>query len=314
MLAALSYARSTIRSRRSALGRLLRWAANAGWHRLADLGPDELEVFQADLSRVVGPDGRPLCPASQGEALMAVKGLFRWCARVRLVHADPTVYLVVPRRPARLPRSVLSSGEVEAVLAQADCSDALGLRDRALMELLYSTGLRRAECIQLTLADIDWSRGAILVREGKGRRDRVVPIGARALSWLNAYLASARPHLVPLPDTGLLFLTRRGRPMRANRLSELIHRYIEAADIGKTGSCHVFRHTMATLILGGGADIRHIQAMLGHVHLSTTALYTRVSVAQLKQVHARTHPAEQIAHRGQSGPEVELEFDLLDPT
>lgn len=313
VLAARSYALSTIRSRRSALGRFLRWAANAGLTCPDDVGPNDLEAFQTDLAGALRADGRPLGWASQGEVLMAVKRFFQWCAKTRILSADPALDLAVPRRPARLPRSVLSSAEVEIVLAQANCGDPLGLRDRALMELLYSTGLRRTECTQLLLADVDCTRGVVLVREGKGRRDRVVPIGARALRWLDLYLFEARPQLAAEPDVKLLFLTRRGRPVRANRLSELIHGYIQAASIGKSGSCHVFRHTMATLLLEGGADIRHIQAMLGHVHLSTTALYTRVSVAQLKQVHARAHPAERGEGAGRSPEQVELEFDLVDP-
>jgi integrase/recombinase XerD len=131
------------------------------------------------------------------------------------------------------------------------------------------------------------------VREGKGQRDRVVPIGQRALDWIDRYLDDARPRLVVPPDRGILFLTRRGKPLRPNRLNERVHHYVKLAGLGKQGNCHVFRHTMATLLLEHGADVRHVQEILGHAHLSTTARYAHVAIATLKLVYQRTHPAEQ---------------------
>jgi integrase/recombinase XerD len=134
----------------------------------------------------------------------------------------------------------------------------------------------------------------LLVREGKGGRDRFVPVGERAVEWTERWL-TFRPRYVVPPDEGWLFLTKRGRPLAPKRLSELAHRYLEASGVGKTGSCHLFRHTMATLMLEAGADVRHIQEILGHAVLSTTALYTHVSITKLQEVHRRTHPAR--AHR-----------------
>ena len=170
----------------------------------------------------------------------------------------------------------------------------LGVRDRALLEVLYSTGIRRLELIHLTRPDLDPVRGVCFVREGKGQKDRVVPIGQRALDWIERYLITARPQLVVPPDDGVLFLTVRGRPLAANRLSELVHRYVTAAGLRHKGSCHVFRHTLATLLLQGGADIRHIQAILGHADLRTTARYTHVVIDELKAAHRRAHPAERL--------------------
>jgi integrase/recombinase XerD len=132
----------------------------------------------------------------------------------------------------------------------------------------------------------------LFIREGKGRKDRVVPIGDRALAWVDRYLREVRPALVVPPDPNVLFLTRRGRALRENRLTELVHRYVQAAGLGKAGSCHLFRHTMATLLLENGADVREVQEMLGHSQLSTTALYTHVAIGRLKQVHSAAHPAE----------------------
>jgi integrase/recombinase XerD len=204
---------------------------------------------------------------------------------------DVGAALELPRRPQHLPRSVLAVSEVEQVLAQPDLTDPMGLRDRAILETFYSTGMRRMELITLALRDVDSGRGVVMIREGKGKKDRVVPIGERALDWIERYVAEVRPRCVVEPDPGNVFLARRGRPLRSNRLTELVHRYVSAAGLGKTGSCHVFRHTMATLMLEHGADVRYIQPMLGHAQLTTTELYTRVSITQLKAVHQRTHPA-----------------------
>jgi len=187
------------------------------------------------------------------------------------------------------------------VLACPDVRRRLGLRDRAILETFYSTGIRRLELIRLRLSDLESERGVVLIREGKGRRDRVVPIGARALKWIGKYLEVARPRWATPTDSGCLFLTQRGNRIRENRLSEMIRGYIRAAGLGKEGSCHVFRHTMATLLLENGADIRVVQEILGHASLATTALYTHVAISRIKQVHSATHPAE----RG-AGVEVPL--------
>src|SRR5881628_580892 len=173
--------------------------------------------------------------------------------------------------------------------------DADRVRDRALLETGYSTGLRRMELIRLRLYDLDLARGVLVVREGKGQKDRVVPIGERAIAWLEKYLDEARPDFVVEPDEGTVFLTRRGRPFHPNNLSRLTRDYLVAAGIAKRGACHLLRHTMATGMLEHGADVRVIQEILGHARLTTTQLYTRVSIRLLKAVHTATHPAATLA-------------------
>ncbi len=185
----------------------------------------------------------------------------------------------------------LSVTEVEAVLAQADLTTPHGLRNRAILELLYSTGLRRDESLGLESTDLDRERRTLLVRRGKGPKDRFVPIGERALAWLDKYLAEARPQLVRRQETPLLFVSKNGHRLHANQLSKIVRDYLCAADIAKPGACHLFRHTTATLMLEAGADVRYIQALLGHTRLSTTQIYTHVSIAKLREVHERTHPA-----------------------
>ena len=249
-----------------------------------------LERYRLYLHARRKPDGSPLAWSSQAQSLVAVKGLFRWLTRTKQIPSNPAAELELPRRTRRMPRDVLTAEEAERVLAQPDTTKGMGVRDRAILELLYSTGIRRAECTNLQLADVELGRGALLVREGKGGRDRFVPVGERAAEWTDRWLA-VRPRYVTPPDVGWLFLTRRGRPLAPKRLSELVRRYIEASGVGKSPSCHLLRHTMATLMLEAGADVRHIQEILGHVVLSTTALYTHVSIGKLQEVHRRTHPA-----------------------
>lgn len=161
-----------------------------------------------------------------------------------------------------------------------------------MLETLYSTGIRRLELIQLKVIDVDSERGTLLVRMGKGKKDRMIPIGERAVRWIEKYLNETRPELTTGSDEGILFLNKLGLALGKNRLTSLVRSYVEAAKIGKKGSCHLFRHSMATLMLENGADIRFIQAMLGHAELSTTEIYTQVSIKKLKEVHTLTHPAK----------------------
>jgi len=204
----------------------------------------------------------------------------------------PASELELPRLERRLPKHVLTIRESETVLATTNVSEPLGLRDRAILETLYSTGIRRMEVVNLKLYDMDVDRGTLMVRQGKGKKDRMVPIGKRAIGWIEKYLTEVRPRLIIDPNDVTLFLTHLGQGFTTNRLTQLVREYVDAADIGKRGSCHLFRHTMATLMLENGADIRFIQAMLGHAKLETTQIYTQVSIRKLKEIHEATHPAK----------------------
>lgn len=227
--------------------------------------------------------------------LGAVAGLFRWLTKQRALPLNPAAELELPRVTAqRLPQP-LTEGEVARVLASANPTTKIGLRARAIRETGYSTGLRRMELARLRLSDLDLARGVLAVREGKGRKDRVVPIGERAIAWLEQYLDQARPALVVEPDDGTIFITGRGRPFHPNHLSRLARDYVVAAGVAKRGACHLLRHTMATAMLEHGADIRVIQEILGHARLTTTQVYARVSIRLLKAVHTATHPAARLS-------------------
>ena len=208
-------------------------------------------------------------------AAVSGRPFFKWLAKHNVLPSNPASELELPRLERRLPRAVLSIAEAERVLAVPDVDDPLGLRDRAILETLYSTGMRRKELAGLRLYDFDPERGTMLIRLGKGHKDRMVPVGQRAIRWIDVYLCDARPKLVTPPDEGALFVSHTGEAMIPNRLTELVRDHVNASGVNKKGSCHLFRHTMATLMLEGGADIRFIQEMLGRAELSTTQLYTQ---------------------------------------
>jgi len=185
------------------------------------------------------------------------------------------------------------------------------LRDRALLETLYSTGMRRLELANLKLYDLDTERGTLMIRQGKGKKDRVIPIGDRAAAWVEKYVQDGRTHLVVEPDDGTVFLSNAGEPFSLDHLSDLVRVHVDAAQIGKRGACHLFRHTMATLMLENGADIRYVQAMLGHADLKTTQIYTQVSIRHLKQIHSATHPAQLPKKDGDAKPDEAAREELL---
>jgi integrase/recombinase XerD len=218
--------------------------------------------------------------------------LFQWFSRQDVLPFNPTADLRLPKAERPLPRDVLTAAEVDAVLDQTDVTTAPGLRDRAALEVLYSTAVRRAELVALDVDDVDYGRGVVRVRRGKGRKDRYVPICERALRWLQKYLDEVRPRLEAASDErdDALLLSRRGRRFTPDHMSATVTRYVLAASLAKKGSAHMFRHTVGTLMLEHGADLRHVQEMLGHVDIRTTQIYTRVAIRELKLVHTATHP------------------------
>jgi integrase/recombinase XerD len=204
---------------------------------------------------------------------------------------NPASEIDLPRLGRTLPKNILSPHEVELVMMQPNLADVTGLRDRVILEVLYSCGLRRLELVNLKLYDLQLDRGLVVVRQGKGKKDRYVPIGERATAWLQKYITEARAQLAIEPDDMTVFLTAQGEPFSRDHLTWTVRQHIVAAQLGKVGACHLLRHTMATHMHENGADIRHIQAILGHEDIKTTQIYTHVAIRALQQVHAATHPA-----------------------
>ena len=282
----------SVETRMPPLGVFIRWCDERGVTRPGEVTQVLMERYQRWLAERRRPNGAPLRRVTQKGRLVAVIALFRWLAQQQIVPFNPAGDLEIPRQGRPLPRGVLTYDEMEQVLGQPDVATPRGLRDRAMMEVLYSTGIRRQELMALRLLDLLPDQGTVMVREGKGRKDRMVPIGDRALGWLRRYLEGSRPWFVERPEEPHLFLSDRGQPFCLGSLTHLVSGYVRRALPGKTGACHIFRHTMATLMLENGADIRYIQEMLGHAQIQSTQIYTHVSIRKLKEVHEATHPAQ----------------------
>jgi integrase/recombinase XerD len=290
--AARGHSPQTLALRESALRRLLQWLLDRGIDRPQDVTRPILERYRRHLYHYRKKDGEALSFATQAQRLIPIRGFFKWMARENLILSNPASELELPRLHRRLPAHVLTTEEIERLMSHTLVYGELGIRDRAMLETLYSSGIRRSELMHLKLHDIDMKSGSLMVRQGKGRKDRYVPLGARAIHWIGRYLQEVRPEIVIGPDDGTLFLHEFGEAFSKNRLSDLVKKYLRAAGIDKPGAAHLFRHAMATHMLENGADIRFIQAILGHAQLTTTEIYTHVSIAKLKEVHALTHPAE----------------------
>lgn len=281
-----------IRHRKQDVGYFLAWAEERGLFHPTEITRSILESYQRHLYHYRKTNGRPLGVSTQSKRLSSLKGFFSWLCRERVLEANPASELVLPRAEKRLPGHALSIQEIETVLGLPDITDPLGLRDRAILELFYSSGLRRSELVRLELSDLNRDRRTAHIRKAKGYKDRVVPVGARALGWIVRYLDDVRPLLLVDLDEQTLFLSAYGAAYHPDALGRMVSGYFKQADLGIKGGCHLLRHTCATHMLEGGADIRSIQELLGHASLEATAIYTRVSIIHLLSVHAETHPAE----------------------
>jgi len=293
-----NFSEDTVNTRRACIGYFLDWCRERSLADVHEITRPVLERYQRSLYQYRKKNGSPLTFRTQNSRLRAVKGFFRWLARGNHILHNPASELLLPRLENRLPKYILNAEEAEIVIQQPNITTAHGLRDRAILETFYSTGMRRMEVANLKLYDIDSERGTVMVRQGKGKKDRHIPIGERALVWVNKYIREARPELLVSTDDGTVFLTDLGEPYHRSHLTSLVRSYLRRSKIGKMGGCHLFRHTVATLMLENGADIRVIQEMLGHAKLTTTELYTRVSINLLKQVYAATHPAAHLKPNG----------------
>lgn len=302
-----NYAEATLRNRAHYVGEFIKWCAERSLTRPSEITKPILERYQRWLFQYRKDNGQPLSFPSQIQHLLPVRAFFKWLCRHNLLLSNPASDLELPRGEKRLPKHILNAAEAERVLGAPPLGESLGLRDRAILEVFYSTGMRRMELLDLKLHDLDAERGTVMIRQGKGKKDRMIPMGERAFAWVRRYVEDARPSLAPTPDDGTVFLTNLGTPFEPGRLTQLVRDYIDAAETGKRGACHLFRHTMATLMLENGADIRFIQQQLGHAELSTTQIYTQVSIRMLKEVHTRTHPAATLSPEARA--EIDAELD-----
>ena len=226
--------------------------------------------------------------STQARIHSSLKRFYRYLVREGRIALDPTLKLEPPKKTPRFPRT-LSEAEVEALLAQPNPETRHGLRDRAMLEVLYASGLRASELTRLKLAEVSFDMGVVRIF-GKGSKERLVPLGEEALAWLDRYLKEARPALLKKRSSDYVFVTGRAAPMTRQAFWSLIRKHAASAIPGKALSPHTLRHAFATHLLNHGADLRVVQLLLGHADITTTTIYTHVARERLKQLHARHHP------------------------
>jgi integrase/recombinase XerD len=286
--------RGTTTYRRTYLQQLLKWLRRRSVAEARQVTAQMLQQYLVHVSTRRTWYGR-LKPSRLSWRTIAaeasvLRSFFRWLKARRVVLFNPAEGLRIGNRSSALPRIILTEAEMETLLA-APGTDTLGLRDRAILETLYSTGLRRAELCGLDRYDLDTPGEVILVREGKGGRDRVVPVGSHALAALKRYLDGPRCRLLGKAKEQALFIAAiTGRRLSVKTLNYIVRKHAAAAGIAKRVTPHILRHTFATHLHQGGADIRHVQEILGHASISNTQIYTRVAVEDLVAAHSRHHP------------------------
>ncbi|TMK39684.1 MAG: tyrosine recombinase [Actinobacteria bacterium] len=262
-------------------GQLAEWCTSMGLDP-ADVSARDLRRYAAHLS------DRRLSATTTARKLASVRTLFRCLREHGWVAHNPAELVPAPKRPARLPR-VLKPAELSALLDRIPASTPLDVRDRALFEVAYACGLRAEELVDLELTSVDFDRETVRV-EGKGAKTRLVPIGEEALAALGRYLARARPALAGAGDESALFLSKSGRRLGTSDVRRRLRVWARRSGLPGSPSPHALRHSFATHLLEGGADLRAIQELLGHASISTTQLYTRVESARLRKAYRRSHP------------------------
>ena len=273
---------NTLAAYRNDLNGYARWLAGQPHSDLITAGRDDVQTYLAE--RVAASAS----PRSTARLLSTLRRFYAWLRRENRINEDPTALIEAPKLGRPLPKT-LTEAEVEALLAAPDTETTLGLRDRTMLEVLYASGLRVSELVSLKLMQINLQQGVIRVT-GKGNKERLVPLGDEALSWLQRYLEESRSALLNGQTCDALFVTQRREAMTRQAFWYMIKRHAKTAHIDKALSPHTLRHAFATHLLNHGADLRVVQMLLGHSDLSTTQIYTHVARARLKDLHARHHP------------------------
>lgn len=300
-LVSTGYARISVTGAHNDLSWFLRHVQARGVDRIADITPEVLEAYAISLREP--RNGLPPAPRSVNRRVIAVKQFFKWLGREGLILYDPAEDLELPRLPSELPHTILTEDEVWRLLNAPDLTSPVGYRDRAMLELFFGTGIRSSELMRLSLSDIDHRHRTVLVRQGKGGLDRLVPAPAVALAFVKEYAERVRPAFARSlkKDDGTLFLSYTGSRMTPTRLVEVFKRSRKAAGLDKHVTAITLRHTIATLLLESGMGSRYIQDFLGHEKLSTTQVYTKLTLSGLKKHYAAAHPMERRGRRG-NGP------------
>jgi integrase/recombinase XerD len=276
-------ARNTLESYRRDIAQFAQWLAEANGKPVVDADPADLQrhlAWQVETRRAK--------PRTTGRLVSSLKRFFRFAVREGLRADDPSADLDSPKLPRSLPKS-LSEEEVEALLAAPNVSTAQGLRDRAMLETLYATGLRVSELVQLKIVQVSLDTAVVRIL-GKGSKERLVPLGQESVAWIERYQRDARPELLDARKSDALFVTARGAPMTRQAFWGLVKRHAAVAGLRHPISPHTLRHAFATHLINHGADLRVVQLLLGHADISTTQIYTHVARERLKALHRKHHP------------------------
>lgn len=273
------------------LSKFMEYLASKGIREVQAITREVIASYQLELYERIGRSGKPNTVSFQNGMLSCVKQFTAFLKERDYIVSDPARDIQYAKVPKSLPRGILSSSEARKILHSTDTKSVIGYRDRAILELLYSTGIRKEELRSLTLGDVDYTDGFLRVM-GKGAKERIVPIGRIACRYLENFIKSVRPELIKNPLEKHLFLTFRGKPLSKNMLWEIVKKYAKKAKIHKNVHPHTFRHTCATAMLKNKANIRAVQELLGHSSLNSTQVYTHLTITDLKQIHAQCHPRE----------------------
>lgn len=285
-------AKRTIKFQRWKLGKFLIFLSQKNIKKPDQISKVIIFDYQTELYHTINNRGRPNSVSSQNNMLATAKSFTAFLKQRDYIISDPAQDVQYAKTPKTLPRGILTKSEARRIINAPDTRCTLGYRDKTIMEVLYTTGIRKEELNNLTLNDVDYHDGFLRIIQGKGNKDRITPLGRISCRYLENYINAVRPDLIKDPCNNHLFLSSRGNRLSANVVWELVKKYAKKAKVKKNVSPHTFRHTCATAMLKNKADIRAVQELLGHESLDTTQVYTRVTINDLKEVHARCHPRE----------------------
>ena len=294
----LNYSPATIAAYCRSLDRFAAFLVEIGQHDLAAVTTQQIHNYQRDIYYCPTVHGTARSPKTQNQLLIAVKNIFAFLHEEGILVRNPAAELHYAREPQTLPRNILTPQEARRVIEAADIQTVLGYRDRTILEVLYATGVRKAELLALTVGNVNLEEELLRINNGKGAKDRIAPLSTVACRFLETYIKAIRPQLArehgkPHEQrTERLFLSTQARPLARTTLDTLIEKYAKAARIKKRVTCHVWRHTCATHLLQNKANLRHVQEILGHRSLVTTERYLRVTITELKEAHRKFHPRE----------------------
>ncbi|QDK26359.1 tyrosine-type recombinase/integrase [Leptospira weilii] len=296
----------TIRAQRFYFEIYFEWCMERGISEPNQMTLALVDRYQEYISKYKNQKTKKAITAgTQGHILFTLRKFFNWMQVREMVLKNPCLEMRLPKLAKHLPQNILSVEEAEKILSTPDVETRLGIRNKAILELLYSTGLRRFELAKLKISDVDLTNRTVFVYEGKRKQDRLIPVSERALYWVKRYLEEVRIAYVKDSNEETLFLSQRGRAITDYTVGYVVVTTKERSLVEKKGSTHIFRHTTATLMLENGADIRYVQEMLGHKDLNSTQIYTHVAIRKLKEVYDKTHPSSnsELRDRGFREPE-----------